>query len=357
MEAALRESEERFRLTFDEAPVGAAIVSPDFRFIAVNATLCRITGYSAEELTGVDFGKITHPDDNAADIKKAQQLLLGAINQYDMEKRYIHRNGGEAWIHLWVKLLRDKAGRPLYFLPIMEDITERKKAEEELRQSQVKLQDLHRQLQNAREEERRRISREIHDELGQNVTAMQIDLAWLKKKIDPAQPALLAKLDAMSRVAESTLATVRRVSAELRPGILDVLGLSAAVDWLVRDFEKRNEIQGTLHIEPEEIDVEPNLATDVFRVLQETLTNISRHAQASMVWVTLRQTPDEIHLNVIDNGIGISAEQHLQSVSLGFLGIRERLLSWGGTLSVQGLPGEGTSIRVSIPTEGKGGLV
>jgi PAS domain S-box-containing protein len=357
MEAALRESEERFRLTFDEAPVGAAIVSPDFRFIAVNAALCRITGYSAEDLTGVGFGEVTHPDDIAADIKKAQQLLHGEINQYDIDKRYIHRNGGEAWIHLWVKLLRDKAGRPLYFLPIMEDITERKKAEEELRQSQMKLRDLHRQLQNAREDERSRISRDIHDELGQYITALKIDLAWLKRKTDPKQLGLLQKLESMNGVADATLQTIRRVSSEMRPGVLDALGLAAGVDWLVKDFEKRTEIQCVLYIAPEEIAVEPNLATDVFRVLQETLTNIARHAQASMVWVTLRQTPDAIELKVADNGIGISEEKISKAVSLGLLGIRERLLSWGGTLSVTGLPGEGTSIRAFIPTEGKGGLV
>lgn len=353
-EEVLRESEERFRRIFDESPVGAAIVSSDFHFLQVNAALCRITGYSAGELNGVKLAEITHPDDIAADISQAQQLLRGEIDQYDMEKRYVRKDGTEAWIHMWVKLLRDGAGRPLTFFPIMEDITERKKAERDLRLSETKLRDLYRQLENAREEERRRISREIHDEMGQNITALKVDLSWLKKNIEPHQTCLLEKIDLMNKVADATLNTARRISAELRPGMLDALGLAAAVEWMVRDFEKRNEIQCELHIGPEEIEVENDVATDVFRILQEALTNVVRHAQASKVWVTLRQTPDEMQLNVIDDGIGISEERLFHGGSMGLMGIRERLLLWGGTLNIHGLPGEGTSIRAIIPVPGKG---
>ena len=236
------------------------------------------------------------------------------------------------------------------------DITERRKSETELHQSQMKLRDLYLQLQNAREEERRRISREIHDELGQNITALQIDLAWLKKRVDPVRPDLLDKLDAMNRIAESTLATVRRVSAELRPGILDALGLTAAVDWLVRDFEKRSEIPCNLLIEPEEIEVEQNLATDVFRVLQEALTNVARHARASSLQVTLRQNEDMLELEVADDGIGISEEEISRPGSLGLLGIRERLLVHGGGVALRRLPGKGSCLSATIPTRGKEGL-
>ncbi len=356
METALRESEERLRRTFDESPVGIAIVSCDFHFRQVNAALCHITGYSSEELVGMEFGKITHPEDLAADVQQAQRLLSGEIDQYDMEKRYIHKDGGECWVHLWVKLLRDPEGRPLYFLPIVEDISIRKRMERELRQSHAELRGLYRLMQNAREEERRRISREIHDELGQNITAMQMDLLWLKKKVDSARPDFLDKLDAMSQIAKSTLDTIRRVSAELRPGILDELGLPAAVEWLVRDFENRTELQCSLLIEPEEMEIEKNLATDVFRVLQEALTNVARHARASSLQVSLRQTEGVLELDVVDDGIGISEEEIPRFGSLGLLGIRERLMVHGGDVSLRRLRSKGTCLSATIPIRGQEGL-
>ena len=160
----------------------------------------------------------------------------------------------------------------------------------------------------------------------------------------------------MNQIAESTLATVRRVSAELRPGILDALGLPAAVDWLVRDFEKRSEIPCSLLIEPEEIEVEQNLATDVFRVLQEALTNVARHARASSLQVTLRQTEGMLELEVADDGIGISEEEISRPGSLGLLGIRERLMAHGGDITLRRLPGQGTCLSAAIPTQRQGGL-
>jgi signal transduction histidine kinase len=160
----------------------------------------------------------------------------------------------------------------------------------------------------------------------------------------------------MNHIAESALATVRRVSAELRPGILDALGLPAAVDWLVRDFERRSEIRCSLLIEPEEIEAEQNLATDVFRVLQEALTNVARHARASSLQVTLRQNEGMLELEVADDGIGISEEEISRPDSLGLLGIRERLLVHGGAITVRRLPGKGTCLSVAIPTQGKEGF-
>jgi signal transduction histidine kinase len=232
-----------------------------------------------------------------------------------------------------------------------QDIDDRKKSETELSQSREKLRDLYRQLQNAREEERKRISREIHDELGQNITATKIDLAWLRKRIDPPQTALLQKVTSMEAVMDATLETVRRISSELRPGILDALGLSAAVEWLVKDFRTRSEINCRLSIQPEEIEVESNLAIDVFRILQEALTNVLRHARASAVEVALKQKEDLIELHVIDNGIGIADQKALDSNSLGLLGIRERLSVYGGDLNLQGFPEAGTHLLATIPIQ------
>jgi two-component system sensor histidine kinase UhpB len=159
----------------------------------------------------------------------------------------------------------------------------------------------------------------------------------------------------MTALADSTLETVRRVSAELRPGILDALGLAAAVDWLIRDFEHRNEIPCSLLVEPEEIEVEQNLATDMFRVLQEALTNVARHARASSLQVTLRQNEGMLELEVADDGIGISEEKISRPGSLGLLGIRERLMAHGGDITLRRLPGRGTRFSAVIPIRGKEG--
>jgi len=237
------------------------------------------------------------------------------------------------------------------------DVVLRKQAEIQRDAASLSLRNMYRQLQDAREEERRRIAREIHDELGQNITALKIDLAWLKKRVDPGQSNFLEKLESMNDVVDVTLQTVRRVSSELRPGVLDALGLAAAVEWLVRDFEKRSEIQCELLVEPDEIGAGPKLATDIFRILQESLTNVMRHAQATRVKVTLRQEQGVIELGVLDNGIGLSDEQAAGRGSLGILGIRERLLAIGGALNIRGLPGEGTSLRATIPTQGEAGLI
>jgi signal transduction histidine kinase len=157
----------------------------------------------------------------------------------------------------------------------------------------------------------------------------------------------------MHGLVDATLDTVRRVSAELRPGVLDSLGLAAAAEWLVRDFQKRTEVACNIRITPDEIAVAPGLATDVFRILQETLTNVARHARAARVEVTLRQQGDMIELHVTDNGVGIAPDRVTSPGSLGLLGIRERLLPYQGALVVEATPGGGTSVRVTIPIEAR----
>jgi signal transduction histidine kinase len=160
----------------------------------------------------------------------------------------------------------------------------------------------------------------------------------------------------MDRVLDSLLQTVRQISAELRPGALDTLGLAAAVEWYARDFERRSGIPCAFSIEPEEIEADQDLATEVFRILQAALSNVARHARATWVKVTLRQKAGMLELQVTDDGIGMSEEQSPKPVSLGLLEIRERVSTRGGTLSVLSPPGEGTSLRASIPTDAREGL-
>ncbi len=229
------------------------------------------------------------------------------------------------------------------------DITEREKTEAELRFSRQQLRELSSHLQTALEEERTRIAREIHDELGQVLATLALDIHLLEGELPLRQIKARRKATAMARLIDSTIKTVQRVSAELRPVMLDDLGLSAAIQWQVREFEKRTGIACEIRLSLDGEGPDRNRSTDLFRILQEALTNILRHAQATRVVVHLRETEDRFILQVSDNGQGITRQKIADGTSLGLLGIRERAANWGGKVEIRGLPQRGTSLKVSLP--------
>ncbi len=220
---------------------------------------------------------------------------------------------------------------------------------EQLRAGREQLRDLAGYLQAAREEERTRIAREIHDEFGQALTALKMDLAWLTKRLPAGKLSLAEKASVMSGLIDDTIQTVRHVATELRPGLLDDLGLAAAIEWQAQEFAERTEIACELLVSDEEIALNRDLATAVFRILQETLTNVARHAGATEVRVELEVNPDELVLVVRDNGEGITESQASDSGSLGLIGMRERARSWGGNVTFEGAPGQGTTVTVCMP--------
>lgn len=221
--------------------------------------------------------------------------------------------------------------------------------EKELRHSQEQLRNLSTHLHSMVEEERTRISREIHDELGQLLTILKMELSWLKKQLPKNEGALRERTKSMARLVDTTVQTLRKISTELRPGVLDDLGLTAAIEWQVQEFQSRTQLRCSLTVRPEEILLDPDRSTTIFRIFQETLTNIVRHANADEVTILLEKNEDCLILEVKDNGRGITQSQITNSKSLGLLGIRERALLWGGTVQISGLPGKGTTITVQIP--------
>jgi len=228
---------------------------------------------------------------------------------------------------------------------------ERFRAHEELRISQMELRNLSLYLQTAREEERTRIAREIHDELGQALTALKMDLSWLKKRLDPEQDSLEAKTATMEQLIDGTMQTIHRLSGELRPGILDDLGLAVAIEWQAGEFEKRTGIRCRVQVSPEEIILDRERSTAVFRIFQEALTNVARHAEATEVTASLEQGEARVSLTVIDNGRGITEKETSSSTSFGLLGIRERVRFLGGNVVIDGRPKNGTTVRVAIPLD------
>lgn len=208
-------------------------------------------------------------------------------------------------------------------------------------------------IEAAREEDRTAMAREIHDELGQSLTAMKMDVAWLRKHVQAApgtrEDAAEARMSGMSALIDGVVQQVRRISAELRPGVLDDLGLAAAIEWQTRAFSERSGVASTARSNVSDKRFERNLSTAVFRILQEALTNVARHAQAAHVDVSLVETAGRLRLEVLDDGLGITGEVLARPTSLGLLGMHERAQRLGGTLSISSRPGKGTSIVVNMP--------
>jgi len=237
---------------------------------------------------------------------------------------------------------------------LLEEITERKRAEEDLKQSHERLRDLASHLQSIREEEGRRIAREIHDELGQALTALKMDIHWINYRLPRDQPLLLEKTKTMSKLVDITIQSVRRISSDLRPGLLDDFGLSAAIEWQVNEFSNRTGIQCGMVSDPEDIVLDQVCSIALFRIFQEALTNIARHANATEVEVILKEMAGKVELRVHDNGKGITEKQVSDARSFGLIGMRERVYYLGGDLIISGTLNKGTTVKASIPISKKG---
>ncbi len=237
---------------------------------------------------------------------------------------------------------------------VLAEAVERKQAEEQLQHSHEQLRALAAHLQSIREEERGRIAREIHDELGQALTALKMDLVWIKKKLstgnERSSRALLTnKLHTMSMLVDSTIHSVRRIATELRPGLLDDLGLVPALEWQAREFQTHTGIRYRFLSCREEIALEEDRAVAIFRIFQEALTNVVRHSQATMVEISLQEEAGGLMLEIKDNGRGIPESKITDTKSIGLIGMRERALLLGGNLTIRGIPEQGTIITTWIP--------
>ena len=222
-------------------------------------------------------------------------------------------------------------------------------AEVERKHSNEQLRALAANLQSVREEERTQIARELHDELGQALTALKFDLAWLTSRLAKKDAALSQKASAVTTQIDTTIKTVRRISTELRPGMLDDLGLAAAIEWQAREFQKRTGVHCEVRVPTQDLQLTRAQSTGLFRIFQETLTNVARHANAQRVVTTLAHEADALTLSVQDNGRGIQPSERAGARSLGLLGMRERTELLGGAFDIRGAPGEGTTVRVRIP--------
>ncbi|WP_287155234.1 GAF domain-containing sensor histidine kinase [Candidatus Solincola tengchongensis] len=227
-----------------------------------------------------------------------------------------------------------------------EEVEERKRREEELRETAERLRSLSAHLQSVREEERRRIAREVHDTLGQSLTGLKIEISLLSRKLPPDAAGRLAELTEM---VDDTIKAVREIATELRPSVLDDLGLPAALEWEAKRFEEMNEVECTLHVENGADVPDKDTAVALFRIAQEALTNVSRHAGARKVEVSLRRAGGELVMSIEDDGRGAEEEDLESPHALGILGMRERAYALGGVLTVRRREGGGTVVEVRVP--------
>jgi PAS domain S-box-containing protein len=482
VEEAVRTSEERWRSIFENSAVGIVLTGPNGFFTAANRAFQQLVGYTEEELRALSYLDITYEEDRPANSALGGQLWEGSLPQFTLEKRYRRKDGKLIWVRVTMSLAQGSETAPRFAMAIVEEITERKKAEQQLRRSEAylaagqrlsqtgswawnvssgelfwsqetfrifgfdpakttasvvetfltrihpedrpmveeglkkapslprdyaadyrivlpdgsikhihdvvysvtnqagevverygvvmdvterkladeKLQHSFEQLralgarmQSAREEERAWVAREIHDQLGQALTAIKMDLAALVRElpVDRTQPSV--RIERLLKLVDETIQSVRRIATELRPGILDDLGLAAAVEWAAEEFQARTGTTCRVRLPEFDIAIDPERATAVFRIFQETLTNIARHANATEVDVILARSNGDLSLEVRDNGKGIADAKLLESQSLGILGMRERALLLGGEFTISSAPGAGTTVKVRIPVAGQ----
>jgi two-component system sensor histidine kinase UhpB len=317
------------------------------KFQIVNQTFADATGKARpSDLIGLDDFDVWPHELAARYVADDNEVM--ASHEKKLVEEEVHMGGETRWVETFKSPVFDAAGEVIGTTGLARDITHRRQFQEEQRRSREQLRALAAHVESVREQERVRIAREIHDELGQSLTCMGMDLAFLDKQIDPNNKEATARVTALVDLVKDTIRCVRRISSELRPSILDDLGLGAAIEWLAHDFEARTQIACSVDV-PEDLSLPFELATPLFRVCQEALTNVTRHAKAGHVSIALTCSNTAISLTVQDDGRGITDEEVKRHGSLGLLGMKERVAILGGTLDVRGRPGQGTSVTIQIP--------
>ena len=352
-EHELRENEARFRAIASNIPgtVYQFMLRNDgaASFPYVSGDCVRLLGIGPEALLADPsvFRELIHPGDRQS---YDRSLTRSAEHLTDLNwegQIQLPGSGEIKWINLRSSPRRIDDGA-LLWEGVIWNITQSKLAEIEIRRSRQQLQELSDHVQKVKEDERARIAREIHDDIGGNLTAIKIDLLWLTNRLPPEAKPLHEKAGAIERLVDRTMETTQRISRDLRPGILD-LGLIAAIEWQAEEFQRRMGIPCELVTSDDELYLDQDLCVAIFRIFQETLTNISKYAEATRVDVSLVAGEDVVVLEVVDNGRGIARDQLSKPGSFGIRGIKERARSLRGDVEIESVPGAGTRIKVEIP--------
>lgn len=349
----LADSEKLLRAMSSAMGDGILVQDQQSRLMFMNPEAERLLDWSEAELAPLDIHDTIHSvlGNGTPHLRESCPILNvtrtgGVYRSYD--DVFVCRNGELLPVSYVVTPIMEQE-EIVATVTVFQDITARKQMESELRESRGQLRALSTFLQTVREEERKRIARELHDELGQALTALKIDLDWLQARPAAQEERVATKLQSMGQVLGKTVESVRRIAEDLRPGMLDDLGLAAAIEWQVEQFQGRTGIRCELRMNRDEFELNDRVATSVFRIIQEALTNVARHAAADAVVITLEENAGEIRLEVRDNGQGFQPGPKPRSY--GLLGIRERVNMLGGEVDIQSKPGNGTRVQATIPLQ------
>lgn len=314
-----------------------------------------VFGYSAAEMLGQSIAILYRDAEDAG--QSLPNDLQRALSDGDASGEWQRRrkDGSLVWIDSKRVVLRAADGSAIGVLAVARDIDERKRVSEELLASHEQLRELARRLRSVREQERAVMARQIHDELGQALSALHLDVAWLRARLSDEDPSLDEKARSMAALIETTIGRVRTLATELRPAVLDSLGLLAAIEWETQQFTRRTGIPCMHELSSDLPPIDADRSTDLFRILQEALTNVARHAGARAVVVTLQAWRGELRLTVSDDGRGITAAEIASPQALGLVGMRERALLWDGRIEWRTKDGGGTVVDVRLPLANGGG--
>jgi PAS domain S-box-containing protein len=369
-ELSLRESEERFRLLVGSVKDYAIfLLDPVGQVISWNEGAERIKGYKKEEIIGRNMSVFYTAEELQRGEPQNDLSRARAYGRFENEGERVRKDGSVFWAHVVFNAIYDTKEELIGFAKVTRDITERKKSElqrqqfneeleeqvkrktAELSRSYQDIRELASHLQDVREEERASIAREIHDELGQQLTGLKMDLSWIAKR-KAVQDDIEAKQKSVIilNLLDTAIKTVRKIATDLRPSILDDLGLIAAIDWQSKEFRRRSGISTEFISTMPELRYSSGISIGLFRICQESLTNVARHAEASKIRISLQeQDKDNILLKIEDNGKGFEVRQIGDKKTLGLLGMRERTLMMGGEFRIESDPGKGTTLFVTVP--------
>lgn len=315
---------------------------PELRMVTWNKQHETLFGFEAHEMEGRHITEWLVPEARGVFLPSLDSLL--EMGQASAEALVLAKDGRS--IPFLLTAIRFESNGHKYLIGIGSDVTNRKLAEEKLEASLDQLRQLTQYIEKVREEERVAISRELHDDLGQALTAVKIDLGIIRKQV--ADKAIVGKMDKVSALVSDTIKTVQQLTSRLRPQIIDDLGLEAAIEWYTNEFAIRNDKEVILEIKSD-IEISSVASHMIFRIMQESLTNIARHAQAGIVEIELSNTSENIHFRISDDGIGITESDIQSSKSFGIMSMMERAVSLGGTFHIAPRQGRGTSIQLTIP--------
>ncbi len=290
-----------------------------------------------------------HPEDRQRVVEGIRKAINDQEKVWSSEYRFLKADGGYIEIYDRGYLIANEAGKPVRMIGSMVDITVQKQVQEELSHSYKTIRELSEHLQNIREEERKNIAREIHDELGQQVTVMKMEITWLITKMQAEEPLVRQKMEGLLELLKETVSSIRRISSELRPSLLDDLGLRAAMEWHIREFGKRTGVKTSFSAFSGELELSDTIKVTFFRILQECLTNVARHAEASAVHIDIKYHNSLIVMTVSDDGKGMDLARLKHGKTYGILGMQERARMIGGSYLIKSHPGKGTQISVKIP--------